>query len=394
MSEVTNEITKKTMNNILIIGSSGVGKSTLINTIFDKPHTEVGEFGGGKTQTAKAYENTELNYRAIDTKGLELGFFQQRDAIKQVKNYIKTAIKEGEKDASIDVIWYCVDASGKRFFKENVSQILNVYKSFPNAPVIIVLTKSYCSEIEREQNEKLIRNAIKEYDKKEKINLWDVVSVNSAPLLTANNDIVEIFGIGKLIDSTNAVLPEAKKLGEANMFNGRMQLKAKQANLMTMAYATGASVVGAVPVPIADSLILVPMQTLMIKSIAKKYGVGADMIVTAIFDGTVVTSTARLVLSALKAIPGINIAAAALNAVVAGVFTAAIGEATIFACDKIARNEIKDGDNDKIKEVVENKVPAVMKKVLPQLEETMKNINSEKLDKEAIKKIIESLFKK
>ncbi len=383
-----------TMNNILIIGNSGAGKSTLINTIFDEVKTEVGEFGGGKTQEAKHYENIELNYRAIDTKGLELGYFQQRDAINQVKKYIKNAVKSGEKDASIDVIWYCVDATGKRFFKENVKQILSVYKSFPNAPVIIVLTKSYCSEEEREHNEDLVRQAFDEYDEKNKITLCDVISVNSTPFVTANDDVVEIFGIDKLIDVTDKVLPEAKKIGEENMFNGRMKLKAKQANMMTLAYTTGASVIGAVPIPIADSLVLVPLQTVMIKTIAKKYDVQADAITTAVFDGAVVTSTARLVLSALKAIPGINIAAVVLNAIVAGVFTAAIGEATIYICDKIARKEMESNDDAKIKEVVESKIPDIIKTVLPQLEEIMKNTDSEKLEKKDVKKILESLFKK
>lgn len=89
------------------------------------------------------YTNEILGYRVIDTKGLELNLFQQIDAIGQIKSYIKETIKQGEADAAIDVIWYCVDASDKRFFNENVKQIQAIYKIFPNAPVIIVLTKSF-----------------------------------------------------------------------------------------------------------------------------------------------------------------------------------------------------------------------------------------------------------
>ena len=138
---------------ILILGPTGVGKSTLINTIFNTTVAVEGNWGGGKSQTITIYKNDDLKYRVIDTKGLELDRKQQQDTIRQVKGYIRDKIKEGDVDAAVDAIWYCVSSTSKRFEKKNVDFILDIYKKFPGIPVIVVLTKTFCWEPERKENE-------------------------------------------------------------------------------------------------------------------------------------------------------------------------------------------------------------------------------------------------
>lgn len=380
---------ENTKATILLMGNSGAGKSTLVNAVFDTNIAVSGTFGiGGTTQRLKIYTNEILGYRVIDTKGLELNLFQQIDAIGQIKSYIKETIKQGEVDAAIDVIWYCVDASGKRFFNENVKQIQAIYKTFPNVPVIIVLTKSFCALNEREENESKIKGTVRQCDVKGKIKFVDVVSVNSVPFITANNETIPIYGINELVDKTNEILPEAKRTSEENMNKVKIQFHEKHANIVVATATSAAVAVGAVPIPIADAPVLTAIQTGMVKAIATIYDVDASILATAIIQASIVSNTAKLALSAIKAIPGINVGAAILNAVVAGVFTVAIGETTIYICQKINAGEI---DVSQIEEVASEKIPAIFDSMMPYLKKCIDKINKD--DKSSIKKLFSDFFK-
>jgi uncharacterized protein (DUF697 family)/GTP-binding protein EngB required for normal cell division len=385
----------ETKCNILMIGNSGAGKSTLVNAVFNSGNVAtVGHFGGGMTQKLKIYYNEELNYSVIDTKGLELGFLAQQGTLNQVRGYIKDVIQEGDADAAIDVVWYCVDSQGKRFFKENVKQIEAVYKYFPNVPVIIVLTKAYCSESEREKNEQKAKETLEKYDKKGKIKLCDILSVNSAPFITANNDTIGPFGIKELINETNEILPEAKKTSEDNMNRGKKKLRRKQANLTVTTCTSAAVVVGFAPIPVADAPILTAIQTGMTRAITNIYEIESNTILTGICDATIVSGTSKTALSALKAIPGLNVAVAMLNGIVAGIVTIAIGEAAIILCEKFDAGELSDSDKESISKIMSEQGQKQLQNLLGQLQTALSKVDIDKLDVENLQKILTALIKK
>ena len=386
------ECMANSMGNILLIGNSGAGKSTLINTVFSCEVAETAKFGKRRTQKLKTYISESLNYRVIDTKGLELGFWNQKDALKQVDDYIKKVIKDGDEEAVIDVIWYCVPATEKRFFKENVNQILRIYKKFPDVPIIIVLTKSFCALDERIENETLVRGTLEKYDTKNRIKLADIISINSAPFRSANNDIIDIYGIEQLVERTNEIMPEAKRIREVNMLLAKRKLKKKQANITVATCTIGAVVIGAVPVKIPDAAILVPIQTAMVRSVTKRYGVEEDLLVAVIMENVAVSGIAKSVLELLKKIPGLNIGIAVLNASVAGVFTAAIGEGTIYICEKIVDGEIKVEDREKIAAVIKEKMPKLVEAIVPEIEKLLNKEEDKKLDVIKIKEIFTNFF--
>ena len=126
----------------------------------------------------------------------------------------------------------------------------------------------------------------------------------------------------------------------------------------------------------------------MVKAIATIYDVDASILATAIIQASIVSNTAKLALSAIKAIPGINVGAAILNAVVAGVFTVAIGETTIYVCQKINAGEI---DVSQIEEVASEKIPAIFDSMMPYLKKCIDKINKD--DKSSIKKLFSDFFK-
>ena len=62
-----------------------------------------------------------------------------------------------------------------------------------------------------------------------------------------------------------------------------------------------------------------------------------------------ITIAAKQIITYLKAIPGLNIAASIINGIVAAVITALIGEITMVIMGKVVRGEIDRDDLDWIK---------------------------------------------
>jgi len=113
--------------NIILLGKTGVGKSSLINALLDRNEAETGGFAP-VTDKIKEYEKGNL--RLYDTPGIELT--DEKNAA-NILNEIKTLIKKSEEkkpDRFIHCIWYCV--SGKRFEikveGKIVDELLNTYK--------------------------------------------------------------------------------------------------------------------------------------------------------------------------------------------------------------------------------------------------------------------------
>lgn len=79
--------------NVLVIGNSGVGKSTLINAVLGENVAETG--WGTKATTAKLdiYESKDIPFRVIDTLGFEPSFLKETQAINAVKKWSKESAK-------------------------------------------------------------------------------------------------------------------------------------------------------------------------------------------------------------------------------------------------------------------------------------------------------------
>lgn len=62
--------------NVLVMGNSGTGKSTLINAVFKFDRAKTGD-GPAVTREMAIYENEQVPFRAIDTRGLEYGLIEK-----------------------------------------------------------------------------------------------------------------------------------------------------------------------------------------------------------------------------------------------------------------------------------------------------------------------------
>lgn len=377
--------------NVLVMGNSGAGKSTLINSVFNFESAAVGE-GDAVTEKMEIYETEDINFRAIDTKGLEFGILAQINTKHAIKKWSKDSVKKNNEDKYIHIIWYCVDATSKRFFGKNLDSIKNVAKMWKNIPIIIVLTKSY-SETETAGNISMVKKCLDKYEDNKYLNVVDIIPVVAQQFPINNETIIPPIGIDKLVEKTNDILPKAFEINKESVFDFSLKIKRANANALTATATSGAAIVGAVPIPIADSAILMPLQSGLILGITKIYGIKKEdnnfkNIEDAIISSGTVTIAAKTIISALKAIPGVNLAAALINALVAAVMTAVIGEITIAIMEKVVRGEVDINDLDWMKKFAESQF---LKKVGKYIEKLGKNIDTK--DPQKIGKTIIDIFK-
>ena len=199
-------------------------------------------------------------------------------------------------------------------------------------------------------------------------------------------------GIAELIDITNELMPEGVKAAESDIYNFKLNRKKALAQSIVGVSTTAGVVVGAVPVPFADALILSPIEVAEINALAQVYGINKNEESKQFFNSIVevgtVSTAAKAVISGLKAIPGVNLAAGIVNAIIAGSFVAAIGEGTIYAFEQVYLGKKTVEDIDWIKKVMESKLST---EFIEKVTLAAKQI-TENTDKKVIGKIILELF--
>lgn len=377
--------------NVLVIGNSGVGKSTLINAVLGEEKAETGWGTKGTTKELAIFESEKIPFRIIDTVGFEPSFIKEYKAIGAVKKWSKVSAKEGHEDNQINVIWFCVEGTSSKLFPKIIKDLSKATSMWSTVPVIVVITKSY-SVPDREKNIDMVNNAFAKQKRFLK-NLRKVIPVVASTYVLNNNAFAAPEGITELIEVTNELMPEGIKAGEADISAFKLNRKRAMAHGITGASTTAAVVVGAVPIPIADALILSPIEIAMVSALAQTYEInkkdGSKQLLNLIVEVGTVSTAAKAAISALKAIPGISLGASALNAIIAGSIVTALGEGTIYVFEQVYLGNKSVEDIDWVKQLLESKMSS-------QFIDSAKNI-AEKItqtnDRDALAKIITDTFK-
>ncbi len=359
--------------NVLVIGNSGVGKSTLINAVLGDEKAKTGWGTTGTTNRLELYEpeNDEIPFRIIDTIGFQPGILQQQRAIRAVKKWSKECAKKGHEDNQINVIWFCVEGTSRKLFPETIKNLTKAASMWESVPVVVVITKSY-SVPERTQNIELVHNAFAA-QKRHGSNLRKVIPVVAAPYVLNENAFAAPDGISELIETTNSLMPEGFKAAKKDLSKFILNRKRfLSQSVVTTATAAGV-VVGAVPIPFSDAVLLTPTEIAEVNAIAKIYGIGKDekskQFLNSIVEVGTVGTAAKALISALKAIPGINLGASVINAVIAGVIVAGLGEGSIYAFEQVYLGNKTINDIDWVKKLIESKLSsAIVEKAKPILE--------------------------
>lgn len=344
--------------NVLVIGNSGVGKSTLINAVLGIEKAKTGYGISGTTNELEIYESDSVPFRVIDTIGFEPTFFKEQKAINAVKKWSKGSAKEGQEEKQINVIWFCADGTSRKLFPKAIQSLSRATSIWKSVPVIVVITKSY-SVPERKENIEMVQAAFaaqKRYAK----NLKKIIPVIASTFKLNDTAFAGPEGIMELIDATNDLMPEGLQAGTEDIANFKLNRKRYLCQGIIGVATTSGTVVGAVPISIADAVILKPIEITEINAIAKVYGIKNDQQTKKFFNSIIEVGTvsfaAKTAIAALKNIPGINIGASILNAIIAGSIIAAIGEGTTYIFEQIYLEKRSFEDIDWVTKVLQSKL--------------------------------------
>ena len=378
--------------NVLIMGNSGVGKSTLINSVLGKEVAKTSWGPSSTTSRIDSYENDEIPFRLIDTIGFEPSFIKEQKAINAVKKWTKDGVKEGKEEKKINVIWFCIEGTTGKLFPKTLKNLASATSIWKSVPVIIVITKSY-SVPDRVKNLEMV-NKVLEKNTKIAERVRAVIPVVSMVYRLNDTAFAPVDGITELIDATNEALPEGIKAAEKDVSAYKLARKRIFAQSVIGVSTASGAVIGAVPIPIADAFILTPLETVEINSIASIYGIKktekSKVVMTTIVEIGTVSVAAKAIISALKAIPGVNLAASVLNAIIAGSIVAAIGEGSANVFEKIYTGEKSEDDIEWITKTIEEKIS---KDLINTVKSITDKVSSASSPKEIADAIIEVFFK-
>lgn len=335
----------RTKGNVLVLGNSGVGKSTLINAVIGDQVARTSFGTRGTTSELMVYESDAVPFRVIDSIGFEPSPIKSLKAVHAVRAWSKASAKADGEDHRIDVIWFCVDGTAAKLFPQTIRNLSNAVAMWRSVPIITVITKSY-SKPDRERNVAMVREAFA--GQRVERNLRAIVPVVAQTYVLDETAFAGPEGISDLIDATMQAMPDGMRGGSQDLMAFKLNRKRVLAQGLIGACVAAGATVGAVPLPIADSLVLSPLELAELNGLARLYGIDKDEDSKHFLDAIVQVGTAGTVahaaISAIKAIPGINIAASALNAVVAASIIAALGEGAVTAFEQVAtgRRSIQD----------------------------------------------------
>ncbi len=360
--------------NIIVAGKTGVGKSTLINSMFRDNLAETG-IGKPITQHMRKISKKGIPLNIYDTKGFELGKDAQKEVKKEILDTIKSGMAGTDVNKAIHCIWYCINTASNRIEPEEIEWLRDLAKenSVTEVPVIIVLTQAF-SKPNAEQMKNLIQD--------ENLDIVQVVPVLAQDFIFDESlPPIKAYGLDALLAVMTEVLPEELQDTLQSVQIASLKAKKKRAQVAVATATATAFGEGFAPIPFADSALLIPTQVAMIASITAIYGLDINKsIITAFVSSALGTGGATIAgktiaSNLLKLVPGAGtVIGGTISGATAGVITTALGEAYIVLMESIYKGELKTSElgtaegKKKLKELFKKKVKETTK------EDVQKNI--------------------
>jgi len=125
---------------ILVCGNCGVGKSTLINTVFGAEVTTASDRVRGIHEIRQELTSKDRPDLIVhDSGGFEAGTADQFDA---VEKFLKEKSTESNIDDRLHVIWFCIEATSDRAVQTATEKLFKtVSQHAQDVPIIVIATK-------------------------------------------------------------------------------------------------------------------------------------------------------------------------------------------------------------------------------------------------------------
>ncbi len=295
INRTINSASKLEHTNILVVGKTGVGKSTLINSIF---RHEVAATGSGQpvTQDIREFKDPggRIPFSIFDTPGLELAKYRER--MQRISEFVVSKNYDSDACGHIHCAWICIseDSSRVETAEQQLCQTLALHM-----PVIVVITKSRCST----DFESKVRELLPEAKQVVRVRaIVETIPLPSGPI------VLPTIGLEELVNVTTDQIPEGHKLAFVAAQKVVMTKKVSNANKCVATAALAAFGIGAIPMNVADALMLVPIHAGMIAGITVCFGPKLE-------DGVISAISATCLAAALGTLAGRAMTRAVLSVI-------------------------------------------------------------------------------
>lgn len=338
--------------NVLVIGKTGVGKSTLINSIFRKELAESGS-GAPVTQAIEQFSQDGCPITIYDTVGLEVvneielpseverEKEKEKGHISVVKKEVASVISQREEDVQnqIHLIWYCINSSSDRLEQAEETWIKEL--SEQDIPIILVLTKTLAEEE---------YNPFLQYLRKQTLPVEGILPILALPTRLSVSYVKQPFNLQELVRvSAEHLTTNIREVFiQEQIVN--IELTELEARKYVVGYAALAGATGLIPIPGVDIPLIIQVQGSMVAHILNLFGIPPDerflgTLIAVIAGASGGLATSNVTANVLKSVPGLGtVTGEIISGIAASAITASVGNALIRAIKGVRSNQAYQTD--------------------------------------------------